>query len=235
MSGCDRLRPLIGGAVLGALEPEEERELRAHLEHCPECAAEHEALADLPRLLDHAAGLDRAPEPSPGAEEALLDRWAREHGRERSAKRRRRRPRLPAVLRRPRTLVAGALAAAAVAVAVVVLGGGEEPAPEPGGYDVALRGSAGSGRAALSTEREGTVVRLSVKGLPGDTRAVYELRCESDDGWSASGGTFRVDASGSAYAHLTTAARVGQYDTLRVIRRGEPGTVLTARLTPRKG
>ena len=235
MSGCDRLRPLIGGAVLGALEPDEEREPRAHLEHCPECAAEHETLAGLPRLLDHAAGLDRAPEPSPGAEEALLDRWAREHGRERSAPaRRRRRPvALPAVLRRPRTLVAGALVAAAVAVAVVVLGGGEEPAP--GGYNVVLRGSAGSGRAALSTEQSGTVVRLSVKGLPGDTRAVYELRCESDNGWSASGGTFRVDASGSAYAHLTTAARVGEYDTLRVVRHGEPGTVLTARLTPRKG
>jgi anti-sigma factor RsiW len=233
MSGCDRLRPLIGGAVLGALEPDEERELRAHLEHCPECAAEHEALADLPRLLDHAAGLDRAPEPSPGAEEALLDRWAREHGRERKTPARRRRPRLPAVLRRPRTLVAGALVVAAVAVAVIVLGGGEETAP--GGYDVVLRGSAGSGHAALSTERAGTVVRLSVKGLPGDTRAVYELRCESDDGWSASGGTFRVDASGSAYAHLTTAARVGEYDTLRVVRHGEPGTVLTARLTPRKG
>jgi hypothetical protein len=233
MSGCDRLRPLIGGSVLGALEPDEERELRAHLERCPECAAEHETLAGLPRLLDHAAGLDRAPEPSPGAEEALLDRWAREHDTQRTTPARRR-PRVPAFLRRPRTLVAGALAAAAVAVAVVVLGGGgEEPAPR--GYEVALRGSAGSGIASLSTESEGTVVRLWVKGLPGDRRAVYELRCESDEGWSASGGTFRVDADGSAYAHLTTAARVGEYDTLRVVRRGEPGSVLTARLTPRTG
>ena len=38
-------------------------------------------------------------------------------------------------------------------------------------------------------------------------------------GWSASAGTFRVDASGKAYVELTTAARRGQYDGIRVLRR----------------
>ena len=52
-------------------------------------------------------------------------------------------------------------------------------------------------------------MRLWVNNLPaGD---VYEVFCDAQ-GWSASAGTFRVDAKGNAYVILTTAVKKGQYD-----------------------
>jgi hypothetical protein len=65
-------------------------------------------------------------------------------------------------------------------------------------------------------------VHLQVRGLPGNPAAVYEVRCESPD-WSASAGTFRTDASGRADVVLATAARQGEYDHLRVVRRTTGG------------
>ena len=38
-------------------------------------------------------------------------------------------------------------------------------------------------------------------------------------GWSASAGTFKVDARGNAYVILTTAVKRGQYDQIRLVRR----------------
>jgi len=38
---CDDLRPLLGGYVLGALEPDEMEAVREHLPRCSACAAEH--------------------------------------------------------------------------------------------------------------------------------------------------------------------------------------------------
>ena len=74
---CDDLRPLLGGYVLGALEPDEMEAVREHLPACPACSAEHASLAGLPALLDLAAPLDAPDEPlSPAFEEALLDRFA---------------------------------------------------------------------------------------------------------------------------------------------------------------
>ena len=80
---CAELRPLLGGYVLEALEPHEAEAVRAHLPGCPVCAAELASLAELPHLLDLAAPVAQPDEPlSPGSEEALLDRFAREseHG-----------------------------------------------------------------------------------------------------------------------------------------------------------
>ena len=65
-------------------------------------------------------------------------------------------------------------------------------------------------------------MHLWVKGLAGDPEAVYEVRCDGD-GKSASAGTFRVDRAGKAYVVLTTAARQGEYDRIRVVRRNPPG------------
>ena len=76
---CDDLRPLLGGYVLEALEPDETEAVREHLPGCPACSAEHASLAGLPALLDLAAPLDAPDEPlSPAFEEALLDRFARD-------------------------------------------------------------------------------------------------------------------------------------------------------------
>ena len=52
MKTCDEIRPQLGAYVLGGLEPEEEREVREHLAHCPDCAREYAELAELPAKLD---------------------------------------------------------------------------------------------------------------------------------------------------------------------------------------
>jgi hypothetical protein len=68
-----------------------------------------------------------------------------------------------------------------------------------------------------------------VRGLPRGGDAVYEVRCERP-GWSASAGTFRAGADGRAYVVLTTAARIGEYDSIRVVRRPQDTDVMAAQL-----
>ncbi len=229
IGGCADIRPLLGGYVLGGLEPDEAAAVRAHLAECPLCATEHDALAGLPELLDLSSRVEHSAEPLPGGvEERLLDVVAREH---RGGRRRR-----PGWLR-PRVLVpagaAAAVAAAAVFAWVAVLGGGsgEEPPATPS-YDLALHGARGApharARASLESKSQGTELHLWVRNLPPDPAAVYEVHCDGRN-WSASAGTFRVDRRGRGYAALTTAARVGEYDRIRVVRRtrdagGDPRT-----------
>ena len=81
----------------------------------------------------------------------------------------------------------------------------------------------------------GTEVHLWVRGLPRE-EAVYEVLCDAPN-WTATAGTFRTDAEGRAYVVLTTALRQGEYDAIRIVRRGhrKDGTlykrdVLTAQL-----
>jgi Putative zinc-finger len=212
VTGCDHVRPDLGAYVLGALEPEEEAAVREHLTTCSECAAEHASVAGLPRLLALAApmGDDGPPAPAPAVEERVLDAIAGE--RPRRAPRRRRLP-------RPRVLVPAAAALAAVVVAVVIaVGGGDERAP---GFEVALQpvgGETASGRALLTSADAGIKMRLWVRGLPRDPGIVYEVQCDAP-GWTASAGTFRADSRGRAYVVLNTAARRGEYDAIRVVRR----------------
>jgi anti-sigma factor RsiW len=206
----------IGAFVLGALDSDSERRVREHLAKCPECAAAHSELAGIPSLLDLAVvtgATEDEPLP-PAIEERLLDRFARE--RVERPQRRRWRPWIAFGL-------ASALAGAAVAVAALVIGlnfekDGGRPASQ---YQLAFRklGPApanASARAGLRTSEAGTVVRLWVYNLqPGD---VYEVWCDAPR-WSASAGTFRVDAKGDAYVILTTAVKKGQYDRIRLVRR----------------
>ena len=68
-----------------------------------------------------------------------------------------------------------------------------------------------------------------VKGLPPGGETVYEVRCERP-GWSAGAGTFRADSRGRAYVVLTTAARLGEYERIRVVRRNDSTDVLSGQL-----
>jgi hypothetical protein len=161
-------------------------------------------------------------------EERVLDAVARERAASPGPRRR------PRARPRRRALLAGAAAVAAAAVialAIGVIGGGVESAPA---YDVALRAVAGgsaSGHAELSGSAGGTTLHLWVRDLPADPDIVYEVRCDAPR-WSASAGTFRADTRGRAYVVLTTAARRGEYDAIRVVRRerARDTDVLTATL-----
>src|SRR4051794_24292973 len=149
----------IGAYVLGALDPESERRIAAHMAECEACAAAHAELAALPALLDLAVvtgATDDEPLP-PAIEERLLDRFARERAPE-PARRRRWRPRIALA-------VPSAFAGAAIAVAVLVfaLNFEKNAGRPPIQYQVAFKpiGPAhlASARAGLRTSQSGTVLR----------------------------------------------------------------------------
>ena len=221
------VREELGAYVLGALEPEERDAVAAHLAACPSCAAEHARLAGLPALLRPAEGLE-IPAAPPAVEERVLDRIAHERGT--TARGGRLRRGWPGLLRRPRSLtrgraaVAAAIAGAALGAGVTAfaLEAGDGADAPPAQYALVLTGAEGAtARAELKPGGNGTEVHLWVRGLPPGAEAVYEVKCERS-GWSASAGTFRADARGRAYAVLTTAARIGEYERIRVVRRSRP-------------
>jgi anti-sigma factor RsiW len=226
------VRDDLGGYVLGALEPAERDAVAAHLAGCAECSAEYARIAGLPAMLRPAEGLE-IPAAPPAVEERLLDQLAHERGakaggglRARLARRRatRGRARFPFGMTRGRAALAAALAGATLGAAVTALaiGVGDDTATPAAQYALRLTGTTGaSARAELEPGRGGTEVHLWVKGLPPGAEAVYEVRCERA-GWSASAGTFRADARGRAYVVLTTAARIGEYERIRVVRRSDP-------------
>jgi hypothetical protein len=212
------VRQELAAYALGGLDPAEAAAVEEHLASCPACAAELARLEPLPGLIARAEGLE-IPEPPAALEERLLDRVAASRPR-----RSRRRARRPAGLRAlAATALAGvALGAGATALALTVWDG------EGGGgggartYDLVIRGDNGvSASADFEPGDEGTEVHLWVKGLPPGGTAVYEVLCERQ-GWSAGAGTFRADAEGKAHVVLTTAARIGEYERIRIVRGDEP-------------
>jgi hypothetical protein len=224
---CGRIREELGGYVLGALEPGEREAVAAHLAGCPACAAEHARLAALPQLLAHAEGLE-IPTAPPAIEERLLDQIAHERGAGRRPRRHRRR--LIPGWAGGRALAAGALAGAVLGAGVTALVLRDDAPARPASYSLKLSGSGGAtARAALSPRHGGTEVHMWIRGLPPGGDEVYEVRCERP-GWSASAGTFRADASGNAYVVMTTAARLGEYERIRVVRRSDTTDVLSAQL-----
>ncbi|MGH2741924.1 MAG: anti-sigma factor family protein, partial [Gammaproteobacteria bacterium] len=129
MSDCPTHGPLLGGYVLGALDPDEMEEMRRHLAGCPHCGPEARRLAALPGLLDRIVPADVPPPSlSPQVEEAVLDRFARE--RRDGAASRRRRPRRRVRFGRRPIAIAAALAAVVLALALLLPleGGDGEPA-----------------------------------------------------------------------------------------------------------
>lgn len=232
-TACAECRHLLGGYVLGALDPVESEIVRDHVAGCAACALELTELEDVPRLLDVADMSESPAEQPPAAlEEAVLDRFARER---RGAPRRRSRRVMPALRgwrdRLSHPLPAAAAAGLAAALVAVVLTQVLDPkASEPGAvYHAQLAAAApeaagGSAYASLRTLPTGTEVHLKVHGMPTGSPAVYEMWCVGDDGTKVSAGTFRLDASGGADVHLTAAARLGEYSRVSVEQRklGDP-------------
>jgi anti-sigma-K factor RskA len=213
VTGCRSHGDLVGPYVLGALEPAETEEMRRHLSECDRCAAEQRQLAALPALLDRAHADDTIANPSPGLEDAVLDRFVRE--RATAAEPARRWPRL--------ALPAAAAAAACVAVvlAFVLPGGGDERA-----YASAQLWSMSGevlGKANLAEVGGGTRVELRAHDMPVTQGKMYELWCVRSDGRWISGGSFRARADGRAAAELTAAVRPGEYHVVVVTRRSAGG------------
>jgi anti-sigma-K factor RskA len=226
VSACPTHGALLGGYVLGSLEPAEMEEMRQHVAGCPYCGPESRALDPLPALLDRIEPAD-VPPPSlaPTVEEAVLDRFARERGRERRA-------RLPRLRRPglPRFAVLAATFAATIVLALVLLGEDEEDSHAYASAKLAPL-AAGSEATATAWAEEvpaGTRVRLRARGLPAMQGAMYELWCIRVNGRWVSGGTFRAARNGKAEAVLTAAVRPGDYHMMVVTRHmgGEHGPAL---------
>jgi len=220
VSDCERCRELLGGHVLGALEPAEASVVDAHLAGCAACRELERQLAGVPALLDLVPSADTVPERPPSRlEDAILDRHAQERVRPR------RRGRLAAGAGRRLAVAAGALGVAAT-LGVLALTGALGGGTAEGIYVARLTGTDGApgarARAALVRLPGGTGVRLRASGLPADRASVYQLWCIADDGRWLSAGTFRAGADGRAEVRLTTAARLGQYHRL-LVTRAQPG------------
>jgi hypothetical protein len=230
---CSECRTLLGGYVLHALEPDEVELVRLHLATCPACAAEHGELLGVPAMLD-AADPDEQPVATPPAalEEAVLDRFAREHRGFHSpvdepggpSLRERLRGFLRPLSRPLPAALAGAVAAAAITAALLVLPGSGD-GTDGRVYQASLSGSAAAPSATATADLRvlddaGTRVKLSVRGLRGNPASVYELWCLRDDGEKVSAGTFRTDGDGRADVNLTTAAVPGEYHRLSIEREG---------------
>jgi glutaredoxin len=214
VSGCRTHGTLIGGYVMGALEPAEMEAMRLHLESCPQCAREERKLAGLPALLDTIEPGDvPPPELSPELEEVVLDRFVREREAppERPADRWRRTPVLAA---------AAGIAAALLVGLVALLAGGPRDDTAYASADLRSRGTASGavGKAWLTTVDAGTQVSLRASRLRDSSAEVYELWCVRVDGRWVSGGTFKAGPDGRAAAELTAAVAPGDYHRIVITR-----------------
>jgi hypothetical protein len=212
MSGCRSHAEQVGPYVLGALEPDEMEEMRAHLVDCPRCAAEARSLAELPALLDLVSADAEVAVPSPGLEDEVLDRFVRE--RARSAPRRRRWPRL-------------AIPAVAVAVVVAALLVAVIPGPNTAYAHADLwslpAGGGAEGTADVAEVDAGTRVKLQADHLPVMSGRSYELWCVRTDGRWIRGGDFRARADGTAAAELVAAVKPGEYHVVVITRHSTGG------------
>jgi anti-sigma-K factor RskA len=146
----DALRPLLGGYVLGGLDPAERARLEAHLEYCADCREELARYAPLPALLQRAG-----PPPEPAdPEESMWSGLAAAARAERAPRR-----------GRGKWMAAAAAAVLLVATAVGVLVA--DPFAQPGVPFVAVAGAGSSGHGELEARPWGTAVSLRLAGLAG--------------------------------------------------------------------
>jgi anti-sigma-K factor RskA len=236
VSGCATHGPLLGGYVLGALEPHEMEEMRAHVAVCPHCGPESDRLAALPGMLDRIVPADVPPPSlSPQVEEAVLDRFARERREEAAQRAAPSRPRLvprrarrssdgsgrPAAFPRgPLAVAAAGLVALVVALTLLVPGADRGGAYASVSLD-AMGGVSASATASIREAPAGTQIWLRARGLP--TGSEYEMWCIRNDGRWVSGGTFWPDRDGRTNTYFTAAVRRGNYERMVVTRNPDGG------------
>ncbi len=194
---CREWRISLGAYALGQLSAQERAGLEAHLDGCPDCRAEAEALrgvAELMPLADPAR--ITAPAPRPPAE--LRERIETVIGAERAGVRKRRR-------RRRFGFAFGGLAAATAAAALAIVaftGGGGGSGPEqhiafqdvPKGIEI---------DATLQPHAYGTEIRMYVSGVRSGTLCRVFLR--GTDGRRYPAGSFRYRWGDESEAMLSSA------------------------------
>ncbi len=191
--GCREWRERIGALVLGQLSEDERFATEAHLDGCPACRAEVEALAPVASLLERVdpERLAPSPAPPPGLREQILRRIAAER---RTERRRRTRLRLG--------LAAAAAAVVAAAVLVVVgMGGSDRGSPS---QTVAFRSLPRDtfAEATVAPRPWGSDVSIKVYGFrPGTLCQVWLRR---SDGTRVPAGSFRYVYEGEG-EHLSSA------------------------------
>ena len=191
---CREWRESLGAQALGHLSPEESAALDAHIEGCPDCRAELEALSSVARLMpladpEHIGAAPATPPPS------LARRVFSKIAAERRAARRRR--------WRIGLATSGATAAvAAAALLIFVLPGGGGSGPE---QYVAFRNLPPGMRISASLEPHayGTQIKMYVNGVRSGTLCRVFVR--GPNGTRFSAGSFRYRWGGDANAVLSSA------------------------------
>ena len=187
---CRQWRERIGALVLGQLSEDERFATEAHLDGCPACRADAEALAPVASLLGRTDPDRLAPAPPPRLGERIVGRIAVERRAER-----RRRTRL-------RVGLTAAVAAAAAAAAVTLVGTDQGTPAETVAFRSLPRGA--SAEATLAPRPWGSEVSVQVHGFrPGTLCRVWLRR---SDGKQVSAGSFRYVYDGeSDHAGLSSA------------------------------
>ncbi len=206
----------VAGWVLGALDPDESERFEAHLQTCDECQREVAELGPTAQMLQAVLpGVTLATGPEPPAD--LQDRtMARIQ--QASRKSRWRRGNL-------RTLAASAAAVAAVAGAGIGFAVAQA-GPALASYTYPLHhepGATGSGQAVEHQAAGGWSIQMDVEHLkPLPSGEFYECVYAGPDNRPGHpqlipGGTFTVNASGSASAQMWSAANPDDFPTMEII------------------
>jgi hypothetical protein len=196
MTACDDIRLSFGALVLGALDAEEERRIRSHVEGCPACAAEVAALEATAGMLamagppPHDGGTsalhdDSSAEPDPRLLDGLLGqvRAQRRHDRRR---------------RWALSMAAAATAAVVAGVGVAALSDDQPAAVDQvvAAPTAEVQGSEGGVVLDLDLWRRGwgTAVHVDVSGVPGGSRC--SLVAVGADGTREVAATWTVPTNG---------------------------------------
>lgn len=198
MSEHSRTRDLLGPYVLGALEPEEEREVEEHLEGCAGC---REAVQDLRLAHERLVDLVNATEvPPAGLKERVMAGMPRRETR-----------RVPFVAAVAAVLcvlaVLGVLYASGIIGREAVASATLKPtdlAPRAGG-ELQVREDDPNARA-----------ELEVWGLPRPGKDEYYELWFGKEGGRMSAGTFTVDAEGRSTLYMTAPEEVTEYEQVGI-------------------
>jgi Putative zinc-finger/Anti-sigma-K factor rskA len=191
--GCREWRERIGALVLGQLSEDERFATEAHLDGCPACRAEVEALDPVASLLERVDPERLAPTPAPPPDlgEQIIRRIAAER---RIERRRRTRLRLGVAA------AAAAVVAAAVVVVVGMVGSDQSTPSQTVAFGSLPRDT--FAEATLAARPWGSEVNIKVYGFRTGTLCQVWLR--RSDGKRVPAGSFRYVYEGEG-EHLSSA------------------------------